>query len=77
MREEHEEGDGWDSFTDEDELILGRIHAELAAKRAKLPAHVREAQRAETHRRCEEARRYRLEQEAAGHDQGELPTGPS
>lgn len=64
-------------LTPEDEAILDRIHAELAAERAKLPADVRAAQLETVRRRCEEARRYRLEREAAGHDQGELPTGPS
>jgi hypothetical protein len=62
-------------LTANDELLLDRIHAELAAERAKLPARVRESQRAELHRRCEEATRYRLEQEGAVDDQGELPAG--
>jgi hypothetical protein len=57
----------------EDELILDRIHAELGITRAKLPADVRAAQSEELRRRCQEATRYRLEQEAGGDDQGELP----
>lgn len=62
-------------LTDEDELILDRIHAELATARAKLPADARAARSEDLRRRCEEARTYRLEREAAGNGQGELPAG--
>jgi hypothetical protein len=73
MREEHEEGDGW--LSPEQEAILDRVAAEVAAERDKLPADVRAARSEELRRRCEAARRYRLEQEAASRERGELPGG--
>ncbi len=65
MRQEHEEGDGW--LSPEDERILDEVAKTVRPKT--------KAELAETNRRCAEAKRYRLEQEAAGHDQGELPAG--
>lgn len=64
MQEEHEEA-GW--HTAEDEEILNRIAKTIVPKT--------KAELEETNRRCAEARRYRLQREAAGRDQGELPAG--
>ena len=73
MLEEHEEPDGL--LTPEQDAILDGIHAKLAARRAALPADVREEMRRVLHRRCAAATRYRLRQERAGDGQGELPAG--
>lgn len=58
----HGEG-GW--HTPEDEALLDDVAKTLRPKT--------KAELEETNRRCEEAKRYRLEREARNDDQGELP----